>query len=1075
MELVQPAGFFVLRTPLAPFQELTAWSEGLQAPRALENADGLEAALAADRYTLRARLSGHLKRPEIRDAIFVASPSLDESLVAWLEDPESERGQRVERALVRYFARLAGRPTPFGLFAGCSVGTIGGETRLEIAAQAEYRRHTRLDMDYLFVLADTLSRDAALRRAFTYRPNSSLYRVAGRVRYVESRLAGTRRSYHLVVVEPSEALDATLARARDGARFEALAAPLVTDDVSLAEAEVYVDELIQSQILVTGLEVPVTGQEPIHVLVDELLARPETISFARPLVAARQELQAIDAAGLGVPPERYRAIARSLESLPAKVELPRLFQVDMTKPASAATLGSAVIAEIVAGADLLRRLTRPVWHRSLDQFREAFTARYEGREVALVEALDEEAGIGFGASAETSPLLHNLAFPPLADESAPAGAREALLLRKLGQALRGGHEEIVLAPGDIETMATREPPPLPRGFAAIATIAAPSEEAVNRGRFRAALRSLAGPSGARLLGRFCHADERLRRLVEEHLRAEEALDEDAVFAEIVHLPEGRLGNILLRPVLRGHEIAYLGRSGAPRERQIPIVDLMISVSGGEIRLRSRSLGCRVIPRLTSAHNYDLGSLGVYRFLCALQGQGVAAELAWDWGPLQSAPFLPRVVTGKLVLARARWNAHKDELARLGRGNAVTRFRAVQTWRQTRRIPRWVCLADGDNELPVDLENALAVESFVHLAKDRDGATLKELFPGPEELCAHGPEGRFVHEIIVPFVSTGQQTLRPTRTAPVPSRASAGAAVERSFTPGSAWLFVKLYTGMGTTDQVLRDVVGPVVREAMQSRAVDRWFFIRYGDPDHHLRLRLHGAPTELWRTVWPRLQAAIAPFLDDGRIWRVTLDTYEREVERYGGSDGIELAEAVFHADSEAVLEIVELISPDDAGLDQRWRLTLRGMDQLLGDLAFDVEAKLAILESARRTFAAEFRVDGPFKGQIGERFRQEQPALAELLDRSHDAASPLAPGFEVLASRSDALRPVAAELIVRDRARRLSPPLRDVAASYLHMHANRLLQSASREHELLLYEFLTRLLAADAHRRRGRAGPGRE
>jgi len=34
---------------------------------------------------------------------------------------------------------------------------------------------------------------------------------------------------------------------------------------------------------------------------------------------------------------------------------------------------------------------------------------------------------------------------------------------------------------------------------------------------------------------------------------------------------------------------------------------------------------------------------------------------------------------------------------------------------------------------VDLENALAVESFVHLAKDRDGATLKELFPGPEEL------------------------------------------------------------------------------------------------------------------------------------------------------------------------------------------------------------------------------------------------------------------------------------------------------------------------------------------------------
>ena len=50
-----------------------------------------------------------------------------------------------------------------------------------------------------------------------------------------------------------------------------------------------------------------------------------------------------------------------------------------------------------------------------------------------------------------------------------------------------------------------------------------------------------------------------------------------------------------------------------------------------------ALGRRVIPRLTSAHNYDAGSLGVYRFLCALQGQGVAAGLAWDWGPLGRAP------------------------------------------------------------------------------------------------------------------------------------------------------------------------------------------------------------------------------------------------------------------------------------------------------------------------------------------------------------------------------------------------------------------------------------------------------
>ncbi len=37
-------------------------------------------------------------------------------------------------ALVRYFLRMAGRATPFGLFAGCTVGTIDGETRLAIGS-----------------------------------------------------------------------------------------------------------------------------------------------------------------------------------------------------------------------------------------------------------------------------------------------------------------------------------------------------------------------------------------------------------------------------------------------------------------------------------------------------------------------------------------------------------------------------------------------------------------------------------------------------------------------------------------------------------------------------------------------------------------------------------------------------------------------------------------------------------------------------------------------------------------------------------------------------------------------------
>lgn len=1065
---IQPSGFFVLRTPLAPFHDLTAWSEGLVAPHTPKDTD-LGAALAEDRKALRARLSAYIEKPEIREALFVASPSLDESIAVWRENPNSGRGQRIERALVRYVARLAGRATPFALFAGCSVGTIGGETRLEIASRDEYGRHTRLDTDYLFALADALARDPALRNAFTYRPNSSLYRSSDRLRYVETRLTGTLRSYHLVAVESSEALDSTLAQARRGASLQTLAAALVDGEISPAEAESYVAELIDSQILVPDIAVPVTGPEPIQAMADELSSRAETASVGRALLEARREIEQFDAEGLGVPAERYHALARSLEALPAKLELSRLFQVDMTKPAPHATLGGAALAEIVAGVELLHRLARPGRDELLKRFCEAFRDRYEEQEVPLVEALDEEAGIGFGNSGDTSPLLHDLPLTPAPDESVRWGSREGVLLRKLSEALSDGRQEVALETRDVEQLAAQDQPPLPESFALTATISASSPEALGRGEFHVLLGGFSGPSGAPLLGRFCHADDALRRLVEEHLRAEEARDPEAVFAEVVHLPEGRLGNILLRPVLREYEIVYLGRSGALSERQIPITDLMVSVRGQEIVLRSARLQRRVIPRLTTAHNFSRG-LGIYHFLCALQRQRLTAGAVWDWSPLARAPFLPRVTMGRLVLSRARWHVHKDELVRLGRGDAVARFVQVQAWRATRRIPRWIVLADGDNTLPVDLTNALAVESFVQLLKDRDDATLEELYPGPDELCAHGPEGGFVHELIVPFVRASD-TVHPSPIEAAPPRRLPNPApvphMRRSFPPGSEWLYVKLYSGTATADQVLRELVGPVVRRTMDGSLTDRWFFLRYADPETHLRLRFHGVPESLQREVWPVLRAAAAPFLADGRIWRLALDTYEREIERYGGPQAIELAEQFFHFDSVAVLQIVEQLDPGDAGLDERWRLVFCGMHAILEDLGFDFDRRASMLRAIRDASAKEQRFDRNADHWIGERFRKERARLGDLLDSARAAESPLAPGIQALRRRSEHWRPVAAELKAREAAGRLSAPCHEIARSYLHMYSNRLLRSAPHQHEAVLYDFLARHYESEVARKR--------
>jgi thiopeptide-type bacteriocin biosynthesis protein len=1063
---LQPSGMFVLRTALLAFDELTAWSDGLEAPHA--PAAQRAEALARDREALRARLRVLIARPEVREALFVASPSLEAHLDDWRDAPGSARGRKVERALVRYVQRMAGRATPFGLFGGCTLGESGPATmttELTLAPRAAYRRHTRLDMDYVVALTAALAADPALRASLAHRPNTSLYRAAGQLRYMETRRDQGGRAYGMVAVEPSEYLGAVLTHGRAGEPPAALAAALVARDpeIDVEDAAAFVDTLIERQILVPELEPAVTGPEPIH----GLLAALDRVSgeaaaageAARILAGAQAELAALDAGGLGANPARYRAVAQALAALPAAPELARLFQVDMIKPAGAARLDAAVAAEIGRGVEILRSMSPPR-QDELAAFRARFEARYERREVPLAQVLDQESGIGLGSGrvVEASPLLAGLDFGG-ADTPTPAwDERYALLQRKLVTSVPAGAHatvpEILLDDADLQALARPDALALPPGLAAMAVLAtAPSsspDEALARGAFRVYLRGARGPSGADLLARFCHADAGLDAAVRALVAAEEALAPDVIHAEIVHLPEGRVGNVLLRPLLRGYEIPYLGRSAAAPDRQIGLEDLLVSVTDQRVVLRSRRLDREILPRATTAHAAR-DWLPVYHFLNALARQGTASGLGWSWGPLARAPFLPRVVTGRLVLDLARWRLDAHELAMLARASGDALFDAVQALRAQRGLPRRVALVEADNLLPVDLDNVLSIEAFAQLVKERREAELMEVFPEPGALCVHGPEGRFVHELVVPLLRAGE-----ARAAARPARAPAP-GVARRFAPGSEWLYVKLYGGPATADRVLRGLVAPLVAECQASGAVDRWFFLRYGDPELHLRVRLHGPAGRLAGEVLPRLHEVAQPWLADQRLWRLALDTYEREVERYGGEDGVLLAEEIFAADSDAALALVSRLA-GDAGLDLRWRITLWGMDRLLRDLGLDLAARHAVVTRARAGLGRRLGVDAALARGLGARYREERLALEDLVAPALPEDHPLAGAAEIFAERSARVTASAAALRHASAEGRLRAPLEALAGDFVHLHANRMLRGVSSRQELVIYDLLGRL-----------------
>jgi lantibiotic biosynthesis protein len=1075
-----PEGFFVFRTPLLPFSAASA-AVPLRAPLALAEGADLGAALADDRRELVAALRDRVADPVVREALFIASPTLHEAMDAWLADPADARAHGVVDILVRYLARMAARPTPFGLFSACSLGSVGHDTRLTVAPRASYVRHTRLDTHYLAALCAELGRDDGLRETLTFRPNSGLYEVAGQVRYAESRADPKTRTltHDLVSIERSPYLDATLARAASGARPADLAAALAAarPEVSPEKARAYVELLIENQVLVSDLAPYVTGPEPVHGLLDALAATANPAPTAGPLEAVDAALRALDAGGLGAPPARYPQIASALAALPAEPDPARLFQVDLYKPAPEARLGGAVLRELEGAVGLLTRIGPPDRDRPLDSFRAAFEERFGERlhgplspesTVPLVEVLDAETGIGFqdqGVLADPAPLLEGLDLPSApAPERVEFGAREQHLLRRLLETTAARSPNWELSDDDLEALSNPHPAPLPDAFSVLAKLTATSREGLARGEFRLVVAHVSGPSGATYFGRFCHGSPELQRAVAAHLATEESMRPEAIYAEIVHLPEGRHGNILCRPSLRRYDIAYLGRSAAPAPFVLPVTDLRVGLSGGRIVLYSARHDREVVPRLTSAHNYAVAQLGVYRFLGALQHEQQTHDLVWSWGPLRDTSFLPRVSRGRVVLAAARWNMSKRDLAALDLASATERYRAAQAWRERFRLPRWVGLADGDNVLAVDLDNVLHVESFARLVKGRQSAALTELFVD-EVSAVDAPEGSFVNEIVVPFV---RRPAAPPAAKIAPARTQPGRVerVERSFPPGSEWLYAKLYTGTASADALLGKLVAPLIARTRAAGTARGWFFLRYAVPHWHLRLRVRGNGPGASAGLLRELHEAAAPFLRDGRLWKVQLDTYEREVGRYGGPAGVELCEALFEADSDAVLAALASL-PRGAAADARWRLTLRGMHLLLLDFGLDLPRRLELVRQMRATFGAEQNLDATYERQLGAKFREERPSLATLVSGACKPGHPLEAGFHVLARRSEAMGAPISGLLAAARDERLDASITELAGSLLHMHACRLLRSMQREQELVLYDFLARLYESEGARAR--------
>lgn len=273
-------------------------------------------------------------------------------------------------------------------------------------------------------------------------------------------------------------------------------------------------------------------------------------------------------------------------------------------------------------------------------------------------------------------------------------------------------------------------------------------------------------------------------------------------------------------------------------------------------------------------------------------------------------------------------------------------------------------------------------------------------------------------------------------------------MKRVFIPGSEWLYLKLYTGHKSAENLLIDYLYPMSMKLKNQGIINDFFFIRYTDPNFHIRFRLKVDNVLNYGQVFQSINQTLSPCIDNGMIADIQCDTYRREMERYG-KERMPNIEKLFCIDSQSIIELLKKSRQSESPEEDRWQLALLLIDELMSAFQYGLEDKKSLMEKMSQNFKNEFGfTSNTFTKQLNDKYRLLREQIDKTINRERDQ---LCRYDEIIANRFDAILHIIPRLDSDMYAKNA------VLYSLIHMTMNRMFRSQNRLHEMVIYDFLFR------------------
>lgn len=262
----------------------------------------------------------------------------------------------------------------------------------------------------------------------------------------------------------------------------------------------------------------------------------------------------------------------------------------------------------------------------------------------------------------------------------------------------------------------------------------------------------------------------------------------------------------------------------------------------------------------------------------------------------------------------------------------------------------------------------------------------------------------------------------------------------------------------SAESLLTGVIHQFIENGLAEELFEKFFFIRYKDDFSHLRIRFYNKTPVRQARLQQEFLQALQPHLDTSLIDKISIDTYNRELERYS-SRSIEDVETLFHNDSLAVLRFLSLLAGTDVDK-YKLLIALRSIDTFLSDFGLSLREKSRLLEHLQQGYFKEFGADPKLQKQLNEKYRAHQRDIFTHLSPECDETNGFNEVATILGQRTLDNRPAI------DAIRARAPigtgeTYEDVITGCIHMFSNRIFISKQRRYELVIYHFLNKYYAS--------------